>query len=79
MEERNNVAVSREKMNARLRGLNPAVVLSNLSEYCNTQDLSNKQVIQIGRRFVSYEEFNSFKHMVSADEERKTALVDIGK
>ncbi len=53
--------------------LNPMLVLNNLAEFCNTQELPNKRIAMIERRFCSLDQFNKFKQQVSDDEERKSA------
>ena len=53
--------------------LNPILVLNNLAEFCNTQELPNKRIAMIERRFCSLDQFNKFKQQVADDEERKSA------
>jgi len=71
--------MSAEEKERRLSTMNPQLVLNSLADFVNGQELTQKRIQQIGRRFVALDDFNTFKIQVNNDEERKNAQQDMSK
>ena len=59
--------------------IDPAKVLSALTDYVNDTDLNQRRIVQLDKRFTNLDEFHSFKTFVETDEERRSAINDLVK
>ena len=50
--------------------MNPSIILSNLADFCNTQEMPKQRISQMERRFITKDEFQKLKVEIAQDEER---------
>ena len=78
-EEVNVNMMTGEERLQQLEHMNPQLILSNLADYCNTQDMPKKRLDQMERRFMGVDDFNRFKIELEKDSAQSKAIADLEK